>query len=337
MTTTQARRPRLRALSLGEIVDVAIKLCVAHWRTLLAAVLVVIVPVQVLSTIVLADYTLSSPDFDADSARTPEEALEQLDGYLGGLAATALLQVCAVALATGACFRAIAQAYLGEAPDWRGSLSHALRHAPSLVWITLLYLAGVVAGALLLVVPGVWLYVAWAFALPVLLVEGLRGPAALGRSFALVRGRWWRTFGAVLVGFLLAAAVSMVVRSILLVGVEAGEDSDVLVLALTALGGILGLALGTPLQAAVLAVVYFDLRVRKEGFDLEQLAHGLDADPPPAVPGAPAPEPAPAPAVPFAEPTRQAEPGAAALAPPPPGWGPASVNGDGPDRHEPPC
>ena len=72
----------------------------------------------------------------------------------------------------------------------------------------------------------------------------------------------------------------MVVRSILLVGVEAGEDSDVLVLALTALGGILGLALGTPLQAAVLAVVYFDLRVRKEGFDLELLARRVGVEPP---------------------------------------------------------
>jgi hypothetical protein len=45
-----------------------------------------------------------------------------------------------------------------------------------------------------------------------------------------------------------------------------------------------GLAISTPLQAALLTVLYFDLRVRKEGFDLELLAREMGAGAQPGVP-----------------------------------------------------
>jgi len=46
-----------------------------------------------------------------------------------------------------------------------------------------------------------------------------------------------------------------------------------------AIGQTLSSALTTPLSAAVLTVLYFDLRVRKEGFDLELLARRLGVEP----------------------------------------------------------
>ncbi|HVF76904.1 MAG TPA: glycerophosphoryl diester phosphodiesterase membrane domain-containing protein [Solirubrobacteraceae bacterium] len=275
MTSTDGTRPRLRPLSLGEILDVSIKICLAHWRTLIKAVLVVVVPVQIVGTIVNADYTVNSVDFSTDPAQTPEETLEQFNQYLGGLAIAGVLQVLAVLLATAACLRAIAQSYLGEETDWRSSLEYAWRLTPSLLLLTLLYGLGIVLGLLLFIVPGIWLYVAWAFAIPVLLVEGLRGRKALARSYTLVKGRWWRTFGVLLVGFILAAIISTVVQAVFLIGIVVGEGNDALVLVLSAIAGIVGLAVSTPFQAALFAVVYFDLRVRKEGFDLELLAREI--------------------------------------------------------------
>jgi len=67
-TSTEGVRPRLRALSLGEILDVSIKICLAHWRTLIKAVLIVVVPVQIVTTILTADYTVSSFDLSAGSS-----------------------------------------------------------------------------------------------------------------------------------------------------------------------------------------------------------------------------------------------------------------------------
>ncbi|HEV2774132.1 MAG TPA: hypothetical protein VGV90_00925, partial [Solirubrobacteraceae bacterium] len=62
MTAPAGKRPQIRELALGELLDVSFRICLAHWQTLLKAVLVVIVPVQIISTIVTADYTLSSFD-----------------------------------------------------------------------------------------------------------------------------------------------------------------------------------------------------------------------------------------------------------------------------------
>jgi hypothetical protein len=319
VTTQDVTGPRLRPLALGEILDVSIKICLAHWRTLIKAVLVVVVPVQILSTIVNADYTVDSFDLGTDTSQTPQESLEQLNQYLGGLAIAAILQALAILLATAACLRAIAQAYLGEDADWRASLSYALKLVPSLLLLTLLYGLGLLLGFLLLIAPGIWLYVAWAFATPVLLVEGLRGRKALGRSFGLVKGRWWRTCGVLIVGFILAAIVSTIVQGVFLVGILVGEDNDTLVLVLSAIAGVVGLAISTPFQAAVLTVLYFDLRVRKEGFDLELLAQEIGATVQPGAPGAVAAARAPAGVVPApAEIDRSGAP----YWPPPPGWRP---------------
>jgi hypothetical protein len=314
VTASEGVRPRLRPLSLGEILDVSIKICLRHWRTLLKAVLIVVVPVQLVSTALTADYTVSSLDFSSNADKTPQQTLDDLNSYLGGLAISSLLQVFAVLLASAACFRAIAQAYLGDEPDWRGSLSYALQRAPSLLLLTLLYALGVGFATLLLVGPGVWLYVAWAFAMPALLVEGLRGRKALGRSFGLVKGRWWRTFGVLTVGFILAGVVSSIVQGAFLLGIIVEPNNDALVLVLSALSGIVGLAIGTPFQAALLTVVYFDLRVRKEGFDLELLAQGIGGTVPASPNGV-----APAPLLPAAE---EMDRTGAPYWPPPPGWKP---------------
>ncbi|MDP1847700.1 MAG: glycerophosphoryl diester phosphodiesterase membrane domain-containing protein [Solirubrobacteraceae bacterium] len=331
-TTTEGVRPRLRALSLGEILDVSIKICLAHWRTLIMAVLVVVVPVQIITTILTADYTVSSFDLSADSSQTPEETLDELNQYIGGIALSGLLQVCAVLLATAACFRAIAQAYLGESADWRSSLSYALKHAPSLLLLTLLYVLGVLLGTLLFILPGIWLYVAWAFALPALLVEGVRGRGALGRSFTLVKGRWWRTLGVLVVGFILAGIVSTLVQGVFLVGAFLGDDNDAVVLLLSGIAGVIGLAITTPFQAALITVVYFDLRVRKEGFDLELLAQEIGAGAPGSATGtAPAAAVAPPAALPASAdidrtgaPFWPPPPGWQPPPPPPPGWPPPS-------------
>jgi hypothetical protein len=278
MTQTGPVRPRLRPLSVGETLDVSIKICVAHWKTLLLAVLVIVVPVEIVSTIVSADSTTSSFDFSSTSSDSATQSVDDLNQELGGLAISTLLRIIAVLLVSAACFRIIAQAYLGERTDWRSSLGYALKRSGPLLWLGLLYGLGVAAGLVLLFFGAVWLYYAFAFAIPVLFVENLRGRKALGRSFSLVKGRWWRTFAVLSLGFLLGSFVSSIVQAIFVVGIIADSSNDALVLTLSAIAGIVGLAISTPFQAALVTVAYFDLRVRKEGFDLELLAREMGGE-----------------------------------------------------------
>ena len=76
VTAPAGKRPQIRELALGELLDVSFKLCLAHWQTLLKAVLVVIVPVQIHSTLVTADYTLSSFDIGSSSDQSTRDAID---------------------------------------------------------------------------------------------------------------------------------------------------------------------------------------------------------------------------------------------------------------------
>ena len=86
-----------------------------------------------------------------------------------------------------------------------------LRDATSYVWRTLaaglmtLVTTGVAAG--LLVVPGAWLYTRWSLAIPAIRHENLGPAAALKRSNALVRGRFWFVFATATLAFVMEEAL----------------------------------------------------------------------------------------------------------------------------------
>ncbi len=315
------------------MLDVAIKLCVTHKGTLLRAVLVIVVPVQILATVITLstigdDYQFGFGDVAAGTPSPEDESEVDLDTFLAGQFVILVLAGLTYLLATGACFRAIAQAYIGEPTDWKASLRFALRRAPALLWLSILYGIGLTFGFLALIIPGIYLAVAWAVSFPALLVEDVRGRRALARSFRLVRGSWWRTFSILFIGYLLAAVVaSMVQFAIALpVFVVVDEESAVAVV-LTTLSSIAGQAISTPLTVAIAALVYFDLRVRKEGFDLELLAERMGVERGAAGEGA-APV---APAARFLPPEGAVDRSLAPYWPPPPGWKPPDPEAD-PDR-----
>lgn len=313
----------LRPLGIGEILDVAIKLYARNFKALAKIVLVIEAPVQLLSFVVLLS-TLpkdSLSDFGTFGTSSSTSLASGSDpaAYFAGITVNALLGVIAAALATAACLKAVSDAYLGAAPDWRESLRFALRRTGSLLWLALLLVIFLFLAAMALVIPAVWLYVAWAVATPALLLEQVKGTAALRRSFGLVRHRWWPSFATLLVGFILAGIVAFVVQALFVGLVFAGaEDSGVLTLLLSTIGGLVAGVLARPFQAAVTALLYFDLRVRKEGFDLQLLAQRL---------GLPEPDSAAVSVVPPERPTPGTDPGAPPYWPPPPDWTPPSAPG----------
>ncbi len=166
----------------------------------------------------------------------------------------------------------------------------------------------VALGFLACIIPGVYLSVAWVAAVPALLLEDLRGRGALKRSRELVSDRWWPTAAALLVATILAAIVQSVISGLLLAMVFSGASDLVGALA-QAVANTAASVLTTPFTAAVVTVIYFDLRVRKEGFDLELLARQVGVEAPPAARTNLLP--------PSAEPPPGQPPW-----PPPPGWRP---------------
>jgi len=307
----------LRPLRVGEILDVAIKVYRANFKTLIKAVVVIIAPVQVLNALLnssVRSVTDRANSFTATGTTVGFRGSDVAAVILAGLA-IALLGVVAAQLASAASFRAVSEAYLGEEADWRRSLRFALSRLRPLLWLALLHALVIGIGFVLFVVPGVYLYGALAVATPVLLFEDVRGTKALRRSRELVRTRWWSTAGAVLAASILVSIVGAAVSGVL-VGAVVGSHGNQLVSDI--LGVIAGTAssmVTTPFLAAVIVVLYFDLCVRKEGFDLLLLAQRMGVDAPVGVaPVSFIPEPPPV-VVEGDEPP---------FWPPPPGWKPRS-------------
>jgi hypothetical protein len=115
----------------------------------------------------------------------------------------------------------------------------------------------------------------------------------------LVRGQWWKCFGTLLVAWLITLFLGLVGSFIgAALGAAAGNDS-VLAVTIQQIVNVATQVVTLPFFAAVIVVLYVDLRVRKEAFDLallaEHIAHpGRPASftPPDAGAGAPEPEPA---------------------------------------------
>jgi hypothetical protein len=263
---TATAPPQLRPLALGEIIDVSIKLMRRNWRTLALAVLVVSVPVAVITLLITTSTTTYDSSLDV---RVRDDGA----AYGAGVVVNAILQLVLYLLATVACFQAIADAYMGRRPDWRSSLRFAARRAPAALAMTILYFLGIFAGLIFVLIGAVFVAVRWSVAMPALLLER-RGPAgALGRSWSLVSGFWWKCFGTLLIAYLLVIVLSVAVGAVVGGVLAALTSADSLLgLVVTQALDVAVQVFTLPLFAAVTIVLYVDLRVRKEGFDLALMA-----------------------------------------------------------------
>jgi hypothetical protein len=337
----QATTPELRPLGVGEVLDVGIKIYWRNARTFFRIVLLVVAPVEILSSLISSSADVSQEN-GPFATSGPASAFADTRATVAAYLLVTILGFISSTLATGACFKAVAQAYLGEKPTWRGSIGYAGRRLHSIIWVAFLANLVAVLGLILCIIPGVYLWVAFALAVPVLLTEGIKGTSSLGRSKGLVEGRWWPTFAILLVGTVLAGIVGGITAA-LAGGFQSAEPGSFLAFVVGAVSGTVGSMISTPFVAAFTTVLYFDLRVRKEGFDLQLLAERIGLAPPaegafrPAPSMFPAPPPASGEQPPYWPPppgwrpsggTSPAPPGAAEPNPaqpsywPPPGWTP---------------
>jgi hypothetical protein len=312
----------LRPLRVGETIDVALKLYRSHFSTLVRIVLIVSAPAQILLGLIQASIRTNvdttsgtgfTSGFDPATGTYEEVDGKKLAATMIGFFALLLITLLTSELASGATFRAVGAAYLGEEQDWKTSVRYALKRLKSIVWVTIAKNFIIFCGFIACIVPGVYFYAAYGVATPALMLEGVKGRKALRRSKDLVKGRWRPVAGVLLLGSLLTQIISggigALASGVLFTNNEIASDVA------RVIAGIIGAALTVPILAAIITVLYIDLRVRKEGLDLELLAETVGVDPS----GLPAPA--------FLTETGS-RPGAGddqpPFWPPPPGWKPRS-------------
>ncbi len=300
----------LRPLGVGEALDASFNLYFRNLGLLLRIAAVVVIPVVVLTAILILigvqETDVTNPDAALYEIANGEIRLVDEGTFVAMSVTAAILGALAYLIVVAALFRAISELYLGRRASARESLGAGARRAHSVLWIFVIiglaFFLALIPGAaslpllFIFTLPFcIFLLVRWCVAIPALMVEGTKGSKALGRSWELVESRWMATFGVLVVGaifiILLEILVTLAAEGL---GSLADEQTTLYFALLSAANGI-GTIISAPFQAAIITVIYYDLRVRKEAFDVELLTEQLDA---PAIGGPPPPPPAPAPGEP---------------------------------------
>jgi len=141
-----------------------------------------------------------------------------------------------------------------------------------------------VVSIVLLVVPFLLLVVWWQLVGEVVVIERLTFFDAMGRSRNLVQGAYWRVLGYLILSELITGAATGILAA---APTATAAQFGVHVAATTAIGDALTIAarvLVAPVGALLMALLYFDLRMRHDGSDIAAM---LDALPAAAVAGAP--------------------------------------------------
>lgn len=239
--------PALRPRSAVEIIDAAFHLMRRNYLEMLAVGGVIIIPLAVLEFL--------SPPYVA----------------LG----FAMLRTLFSFLAVGAILHVASEAYLGQPTSVGGSLRHVARRMLPLVVAVILQTMLTMLGFVFLIIPGFFV-AAWLFTMPAVVVLEGKGPLeAIGRSYDLARGYVGKILGIVLLTYLIYILGVLAIGSLVLLSgsLRIGEQS------IAFLSNVLSVLI-LPIWSCIATLLYYDLRIRKEGFDLQVMAQQLEGNSP---------------------------------------------------------
>jgi hypothetical protein len=139
-------------------------------------------------------------------------------------------------------------------------------------------------GMVLLVVPGIYWALKYALAIPVTVLEGTGLSESLSRSSDLTKGNRGRIFVTYVLLVVLSWVVSLCLQFAFGLGLPFSRQNapgmfTATRFALTAVSGFINSSLVGPLLTISLTLIYYDERVRKEGFDLQLMMATLEGAP----------------------------------------------------------
>lgn len=252
----------LRARSVFEIIDASVQLLRQHYGSFVLVSLIAALP-QMLTKWLSGWYA---------AAANPLMFFRAMGGGMSLL--FVFLAAMWALVFQAALFIVASDAYLtGDAVPAR-ALQRVARRVFALLFSDLAMALIVGLGFLLLIVPGVYFSLLFFAVLPVLTIENASVDEAFHRSRVLSQAAKGRIFGACALTFLILWLTVIGVAFLTQIAHPSpmlqGLFTDVVV------------ALISPLFYIMITLLYYDQRIRKEGFDLEVMARQLGPAPSPA-------------------------------------------------------
>ena len=279
--------PQLRPLSIGELLDQTFRLYREHFwlfvgMATLAMVLAggIVALVVVLFTLFFGGGTSAQLALSAALIGVPTVVI----GYAGSLA------LCYAAIVYAA-----SQLYLEQPATIRGSYNAVMRRFWALTGLVILMgmiiFAATVLGILALIIGALvtcFLSACYvSLSIPAMVLEGSGVMDSLRRSYAMVKGDLGKVALTLFVFWAVQTAASYLLMyggmiPLLVISVQHGTPPPIWAALLPYLGQFLAIIVTMPLMGIALSLVYYDIRIRREAFDLQVMMSSLGPAAPPA-------------------------------------------------------
>ena len=298
--------PMLRPLGVGDVLDRTFNVYKAKplifiglsaiWYLLLVLVLIVVAGVAFAGALAAFARQGATP--------SPEQIAGAAVGIIGFVIVAIVVAILLFSAQSAALVHAAARRYLAKevtiGESFRAGLSAAGRLfvagllvflAIAALWVLVFAVAGIVAAvvrepvisvlvialAVIVAIVGTfYLGASWLVAPVVVVIEKMGPVAALGRAWRLSDGNRWRIIGIQVLLGILNLVLSVLIAGIFGGFAAAGQPGQFGVTNLVqSLVNFASTIVWAPVEWIAFTVLYYDLRVRKEAFDLQLAAEAL--------------------------------------------------------------
>jgi hypothetical protein len=264
----------LRPLSLGEILDRTFTL---YRRNFLLFVGIIAIPQLMVLAFNLAQTFLTGKGAPkvVGGGSTTLGVILVIVGILG-----VVVYFIAYLFAHGGTVFAVSDLYLGRPTSISSSLRRMRGQAGVLLGVTLLNGLAIFAACILLIIPGMYVACRLITCVPAALLENLGPRESLDRSFTLTKDNAGRSFVVYCLYFAVFYGMFLLLAFPFLFAATMSARNPGMMrmwLAMSQFGTSLATILVTPIFTIATTVFYYDLRVRKEAFDLQMMMNPNEA------------------------------------------------------------
>ncbi len=257
----------LRPLSLGEILDRTFSI---YRRNFLLFVGITAIPHLLVLALQLGQVLLTTSGGLRKTAPGNVMALGAIGlfAFLVGI----VIYLVAYLFAHGGTVHAVSELYLGRTASIGGSLRWMRGKAPGLFGVLALNGLAVGFATLCLIIPGIYVACRLITCVPAALLEDLGARDSLERSWTLTKDNAGRSFVIYLLYFALLYGALLMFSFPFLIAVAFSAKDPAMIrtwMACSQIGNFVAAVLVTPIFTIAGTVFYYDLRVRKEAFDLQ--------------------------------------------------------------------
>lgn len=287
---SKTKTPRLYALhpfTVADILDMTFSLMKTHWKKFGIASLIYALPAGLLSALSTSVASDGDQRFIGGASAVNEvtnfgsnaSSLSGSDLLISAICSLLLIGVSLVLspMVQGTLTRLVGATFVGREMSVKEAFNGVKGMWLTFIGASILVVLATIGGLIGLLVGAIAVAVLFTVVIPVIAIEEEGVFNAMGRSWALMKRRFWGYLGIrallVIINFFVSYGVLLIPG--VLASIFYGLGADPIAVVFGAFGLVLSEVVVFPIAAVAATLIYFDARVRFEGFDVQLMAARL--------------------------------------------------------------